>query len=176
MIIMSKDFWNNLIESIENQQGIDIVVDSSKWNMLNPEYAKIYNIWTAANYNLKSIKWTNYYPGIHFDNSIVDSFAERLHIGIFRAWISRVDPGYYAAWHWDVDDNEDEYLKTGPIVRYSCFITPPTNGHLFILNNEYYFKQPQGTVLKWPSYRDWHSGSNAGLTPKYMFHIVGYNK
>ena len=47
-------------------------------------------------------------------------------------------------------------------------------GHIFILNDDYHFNKPAGTVIKWNTYKDWHAGINGGLGPKFMFHIIGY--
>jgi hypothetical protein len=77
-------------------------------------------------------------------------------------------------YHYDIDDNEQEYLKHGLIKRYSVFISKPTVGHLFILDKEYIYNKPQGTIVKWGNYRDWHTGINSGFSNKYMFHILGY--
>jgi len=85
-----------------------------------------------------------------------------------------VEPGYMTGYHYDIDDNEKEYLKHGTLKRYSVFISKPSLGQIFILGNDYYFNNPQGTILKWGNYRDWHNGINGGLENKYMFHIIGY--
>jgi hypothetical protein len=77
-------------------------------------------------------------------------------------------------YHYDIDDHEEEYLKLGVIKRYSIFISKPAIGHLFILDKEYFYNKPQGTLLKWNNYRNWHNGINGGLENKYMFHIIGY--
>jgi hypothetical protein len=163
--------WNNVIASLPDE-GEVVMPLSDRWDLSNLEYLKIYNQWTQAKFNLSAIKWTNYYPGIHFDTSIVEEFANTLGVKILRSWISRIDPGYFAPWHWDVDDHEDEYLKQGNPIRYSCFIENPSHGHIFIVDDEYFYNQPQGTVVKWKNYKSWHSGINAGLEPKYMLHLL----
>jgi hypothetical protein len=166
--------WDGIIANLTSLEGETVSTDASRWNMENLEYSKIHNMWKEAQFNEAAMKWTNYYPGKHFSEDIVNAVASELNLVVFRSWISRVDPGFFAPWHWDVDDHEEEYLKVAPIVRYSCFITPPQMGHIFILGDAYYFKQPQGTLLRWNTYRDWHTGINAGLKPKFMFHIVGH--
>jgi hypothetical protein len=77
-------------------------------------------------------------------------------------------------YHYDIDDNEQEYLKNGALKRYTIFVSKPDVGHVFILGKDYYFNQLQGTMLKWEHHRDWHNGINGGLENKYMFHIIGY--
>lgn len=165
--------WNRVIDELPIG-GVEITTDPKKWKMDNPEYSKIYDMWTNANFNVNAIKWINYYPEHHFPKLIVDDIAMYLRVNVHRAWISRIDPGYFAPWHWDVDDNEEEYLTKGTPTRYSIILCPPTHGHIFIINDDYIYNVPQGSIFKWNNYRDWHSGINAGMTPKYMFHLLAY--
>lgn len=164
-----------LVASLSTQQGSPVTTDPSRWNMDNSEYSKIQKLWQEANFNPNAIKWTNYYPTTHYPQDIVDDVASYLRMtGVHRSWISRVDPGYYAPWHWDIDDNEADYLTKGPIKRYSIMLCEPTPGHIFMLGEDYLYNSPQGAIFKWNNYKDWHSGINAGMTPKYMLHILGY--
>jgi hypothetical protein len=165
--------WNDVITSLEDQEGTSITADPSKWNLDTPGYTDIYKMWKDANFNPNAIKWINFYPEKNYPKEIVEELAQGLNIRVLRSWISKIDPGYFAPWHWDVDDNEEEYLQGGEIVRYSCFIEPPAMGHVFIINNDYYFNVPQGKLVKWNNYKDWHCGINGGLTPKYMLHVLG---
>ena len=167
--------WNNIINSLSVLEGTSITTDKERWNIDTPGYMEIYQIWRDANFNASSIKWINYYPGKDFEQDIVDNVAAHLQFqGVHRAWISRIDPGYMAPWHWDVDDNEDEYLQKGPIKRYTVIIKDFAKGHVFILNDDYYTKCKVGELIAWPNSRDWHSGINAGMEPNYMLHILGY--
>lgn len=164
--------WNSVIERLKD--GSEVTVDPARWNLDNPEYHKIYDIWKKANFNLSSIKWTNYYPGTHFPNEVVEQQAESLNLNhVHRSWVSKIDPGFMAPWHWDVDDYEQEYLKLGPIKRYTVIIEQMVHGHILIIGEDHYFNQPLGTVIKWSNYKEWHSGINAGMAPNYMFHILG---
>jgi hypothetical protein len=160
--------WDSVITNLT--EGRDITVDPSKWAMSNPEYKEMLDMWESTNFNTASVKWTNYYK---YDG-IESIVAEQLKIVPLRSWISCVQPGYMTGYHYDIDDNEQEYLKHGVIKRYSIFISKPSVGHLFILGNEYFYNNPQGTILKWNHYRDWHNGINGSFTNKYMFHILGY--
>lgn len=164
--------WNSIIKSLKD--GSEVTVDPSRWNLDNPEYNKIYDIWKRANFNLNSIKWTNFYPDIHFSKEIVEQQAANLNLKhVHRSWISKIDSGYMAPWHWDVDDHEQDYLKFGPIKRYTVIVEQMMHGHILIIGKDHYFNQPLGTVIKWANYREWHSGINAGMTPSHMFHILG---
>lgn len=173
--------WNSIIESLLLQEGTSITLDPKRWNLENEEYSKILKMWNDANFNKDSIKWINYYPSKHFPSTVDEEVCKYLRLdGIHRSWISRVDPGYYAPWHWDIDDNEQEYLKKGEIKRYSIFMSGDnlllgsSLGHIFILGTDYLYQCPEGAIFKWNNYNEWHAGINAGLKPKFMYHILGY--
>ena len=161
--------------SLIDKVGTAITTDPSHWNLKNTEYSKIYDLWKSANFNVDAIKWTNYYPDKDFSSDLVNDIAFYLRAnGVHRSWISRIDPGYYAPWHWDVDDNEDEYLKHNEIKRYSIMMNSNVSGHIFMLGQDYLYNLPCGSIFKWNNYKDWHSGINAGMTPKFMFHLLAY--
>lgn len=173
MIINLK--WNDLINHVKQQEGKEITIKKENWNIDNPEYNKILELWKQADFNFNAIAWTNYYPKINFDYSWVEDIKDKVNLnGIHRAWISRINPGFYAPWHWDIDDNIDSYKEKGEILRYSIFIGKPNLCHVFVNETSCYTMQTQGTCVKWSSYDEWHAGMNAGLKPKFMFHIVGY--
>jgi len=164
--------WDTIIKNLS--KGSNVTVDPARWNLDNPEYENIFNIWKKANFNFNSIKWTNYYPGVHFSSDVVDEQKKLLKLNcVHRSWISKIDPGYMAPWHWDVDDNEEEYLKHGPIVRYTVMIEKMAHGHILIIGDDHYYNQPTNTVIKWSNYKEWHNGINAGMSPNYLFHILG---
>jgi hypothetical protein len=165
--------WKKLTNQLLTQDGISITTDPLKWNLNTSGYLEIYKMWQSANFNSSAIKWINYYPNKHFHQSIIDNISDHLKIKHIRSWISRIDPGYFAPWHWDVDDNEQEYLSNGKIQRYSIFIEPPTFGHIFILGNDYLINESLGSIIQWNNHREWHSGINAGMVPKFMLHILG---
>jgi hypothetical protein len=166
---------NNWLKIIENlTEGSAVTVDPDRWNLDNPEYTKILDTWKKANFKLDTIKWTNYYPGKDFTEDVVTYFADVLALKqVHRAWISKIDPGYMAPWHWDVDDNEEEYLKHGTIKRYTVIINQMANGHVLIVGKDYYYNKPDNTIIKWGNYKEWHSSMNGGLESSYLFHILG---
>jgi hypothetical protein len=164
----------DIIQSVSAQEGVPITVDPSRWNFETVGYSDIQKLWKEANFNSAAIKWINYYPETHFDKELTTDIAFYLRLTtVHRSWISRIDPGFYAPWHWDVDENEQEYLKSGEIKRYTVMLGPPAMGHIFILGNDYLYNTPIGSIFKWKNYKEWHAGTNAGLTPNYMFHILG---
>jgi hypothetical protein len=161
----------NWLEIVNNlKDGSIVTVNPERWNTDNPKYKEMVELWESNNFNTNSVKWTNYYDTKELESEI----SKKLNIKILRSWISCVEPGYMTGYHYDIDDNEEAYLKHGSIKRYSIFISEPAIGHLFILDKEYFYNKPQGTVLKWGSYKDWHIGINGGLKNKYMFHVIGY--
>ena len=164
--------WNNIIATIDTNRSRDITVDPSVWDLSNPEYEKILTLWKSHNFNTDSVKWTNYY----LDYKIQELFADQLNCVPMRSWISKIEPGYMTGWHWDVDENESLYRSAGDLVRYTCFIDTPKLGHIFLVDDQYYFNMPHGKIIKWNKYNDWHLGTNGGLEPFYMFHLIGINR
>jgi hypothetical protein len=160
--------WNTVINNLTD--GCVVTVDPARWNIKNPEYAEILKLWKDNNFNTASVKWTNYYDTKELESKI----AQELSITPLRSWISCVEPGYMTGYHYDIDDNEQDYLKLGEVKRFSVFISPPKTGQIFILDDNYYYNQPQGTIISWMNYREWHNGINGSLSNKYMFHLLGY--
>lgn len=160
--------WNNTLSNLKD--GRVVTVDPSRWNMSNPEYQSMLDLWKSKNFNTDSVKWTNYYDTKDLEAEV----AQQVNITPLRSWISCVEPGYMTGYHYDIDDNEQEYLTHGLLKRYAVFVSEPDVGHVFILGKEYFYNKSQGTILKWGNYRDWHNGINGGLSNKYMFHIIGY--
>ncbi len=160
--------WNKVISELKN--GKVVTVDPSQWNMDNPEYAKMLELWRSNNFNTDSVRWVNYYDCKDIQNTV----AENLNVTPLRSWISCVEPGYMTGYHYDIDDYESEYLKHGKLKRYSIFISEPNLGHIFILGQKYYYQQSQGKILEWDNHREWHNGIKGGLTNKYMFNLLGY--
>jgi hypothetical protein len=160
--------WNNVINNLTNGQVV--TVDPARWNMNNPEYAEMLTLWQDNNFNTNSVKWINYYNTKDLETELAKCF----HVTPLRSWISCVEPGYMTGYHYDIDDNEKEYLKHGELKRFSVFMSKPSIGQLFILGTNYYFNMEQGATISWISHKDWHNGINGSLANKYMFHLIGY--
>jgi hypothetical protein len=168
--------WHNIIKQISYKSGKEISPSGGNWNLKNPEYLKIYNLWKDARFNMSSIKWTNYYAEVDYPDEIIRIFEQALNVTHIRSWISRIDPGYCAAWHWDVDDHEEEYLQLGEIKRFVCHIGNKDPGHVFVLEDTCQHNIQNGDVFQWSNYRAWHGGMNCGLTSKFMFNFLGYDR
>jgi hypothetical protein len=160
--------WKTVVNNLSD--GTVVTVDPARWKMSNPEYTEMINLWEKHNFNTNSVRWVNYYA----TKDIEIELSKQLNINPIRSWISCVEPGYMTGYHYDIDDKENEYLQYGKLKRYSVFISASAVGHLFILNSDYIFNQPVGTILEWDNYRAWHNGINGGFTNKYMFHLIGY--
>jgi hypothetical protein len=165
--------WSEVIKEIESKSG-KIIDLKTNWNNDNPEYARIYQLLKDSEVSFDTAQWINYYPGQDFRQSVVDEIATELKVKPCRAWISRVNPGYYVPYHWDVDDNLEEYEKAGALRRFTCFINKPELGQIILIDTQYLHSQPQGTMYEWTNYKAWHASTNASLKPKYLFHLLGY--
>ena len=160
--------WKNIVSNLKD--GRVVTVDPARWNMDNPKYKEMVELWESNNFNTGSVRWINYYD----TKKIEATIAKQVSITPLRSWISCVEPGYMTGYHYDIDDNEQEYLKNGLLKRYTVFINEPALGHIFILGKEYFVNQSMGTMLKWSKHNEWHNGINGGFSNKYMFHIIGY--
>jgi hypothetical protein len=171
--------WDSIITSLVPRSGdynspstvTDRVKDDPNVNL--GYYKDIMNTWTTANYDFKNIEWWDYYPGEHFDISVQDAFASIVNATPRRVFISEVMPGRCVPYHWDVEDNEDEWLAQGDLVRYVCFIDKPRFAHAFILKDDCFYNVEQGEIYQWEHYRDYHAGTNAGEGSYYLFHFLG---
>jgi hypothetical protein len=164
----------SIVQELVNKPGKDVLPDKAVWNERNPGYSELFTMWESGNFNLSSAKWTNYYPDKDYSSSVTTIFEELLGVKTARAWISRVDPGYCTPWHWDTDDNEAHYLSLGKLKRYSCHISKPEFGHVFLLGKEAHYFWKQGDVHEWNNHHAWHAGFNCGIKPKFMLQLLAY--
>lgn len=173
--------WDVLLSKIVHQSGdlvsMSAVLEKSNEAYRNPELLKSYHsiaqTWISAGYDLKNVKWHDYYPGEHFDKSIETTFEKLTNSKARRVWISEIMPGMTAPYHWDVEDYESIWLAEGDLVRYTCFIEKPTDGHIFVLDDQHFYNAPQHSIVKWKNYKQYHAGANCGFTPFYLFHFLG---
>lgn len=135
------------------------------------------NIWEKAGYmESNSVEWINYYPQTHFDYSFVEKFSELVNSEPYNVWVSSMMPGKCVPWHWDIIKDYDKYKNDSRMVRYTFFIDEPKIGSVFVLNSESYHMIEQGSVFKWIKWDEWHLGFNCGLSQKFLFHYIGFNK
>jgi hypothetical protein len=163
--------WHNIIASIDTLPGKK--VDLINWN--NPLFLKIKEMFQSSNYNMSSAEWINYYPGKDFSENVNQLFGNFVnHPNVIRSWISKVNPGKTAPWHWDVDDDEEKYLTNGKLVRFSCKIGSSDPAHITVVGDQVLYDNQSGDVYQWPDHRTWHGSANAGLIPKYQFNYLAY--
>lgn len=169
--------WQELHTHLETQEGEARTYGVDFYKNVDGRFNEIINLWQTAGYDKAgTVEWINFYPGKHFDQSIVDEFATQVGLECAKAWVSCVRPGRYAPYHWDIDDQEEEYLEKGSLVRYTTNVSNPQLGQVFIVENHVIHNEPQGYTYKWPSHRAWHAGGNCSFKPKYMFNFLGIQK
>jgi hypothetical protein len=164
--------WASIIDSLKDKEGVKSRIQKYLSDDIQTDMRKMFE---DSKYCLFSAKWTNYYPGKDFDQSVSDSFGEIVKKSkCVKSWISRVDPGKTAPWHWDIDDNEKEYLSQGDVVRFTCKINPFDPGHITAVGNGVLPKGNVGDIYQWVDHRQWHGSANAGLIPKYQFNYIAW--
>jgi hypothetical protein len=127
-------------------------------------------LWKNAGYKSVneggSAEWHMFYPGVNFDESIVNKFVNFFKIPIVnRCWISMILPGKCAPWH------VDQHILPKNSPRYHCHIGNHDIGHVLMIDNDYFIKTNQGDTYLWNDVYAWHSGFNAGRTPKFLFNL-----
>jgi hypothetical protein len=176
--------WDSIVQICKDStdgdfNSVGTVVDRSEssWTE-NPEllgsYRDVIKIWQDAKYNLSLIEWYDYYPGKHFDIEVQNKFSDLVNADPRRVFVSELWPGRCVPKHWDVEDQEKEWLAEGELKRWVVFIDKPQFGHVFLFDNQdafYYI--PQHQVWEWDHYRNWHAGTNCGSEPYYLFHFLG---
>lgn len=163
--------WDKVIDEVKDKEGT--VLPNLIWD--NPHFEVMRKLYDESNYIIEASEWINYYPGQDYDEKINKKFGEFVgHPEYARAWISRINPGKTAPWHWDLDDHEAEYMAKGEIVRFVCKMNDPAPGQVTIIGNTALHGGLQGDIYKWPDHRMWHGSVNCGLEPKYQFNYLGY--
>jgi hypothetical protein len=166
--------WQLLIDSIKNIDGDRRAYDVDFYKNIDGRFNEVITLWQQAGYDkADTVEWINYYPGKHFDQSYIEQFEQFVQTKCIRAWISKINPGRYAPYHVDIDDNEEEYLKQGELVRFTAHPCLPSKGQVGIVDNTVFHMENQGNVYRWPSYRAWHAGGNCSFEPKYLFNFLG---
>ena len=166
--------WNQVIANLPLDQGE--IKSPSQQFYLNKDgrFNTMILSWKNAGYDkLDSVEWINYYPETHFPLQLINEFEKWSDTKCARSWISRIRPGKMAPFHQDIDDHIEEYLEKGELIRYSVFISSPSPGAVFLFKDKTFHLLPQGTVVRWDNYLDWHAGTNCGFADKFMFHYLG---
>lgn len=168
--------WQTVVDSLETATpGYVGPRHSEKDNIIGIK--EMSQKWTTAGFLLikdgGNAGWDMFFPGDHFNKNIVDVFSNFLNADPISCWISRVHPGNMTPWHWDCNDNEEQYQKMNNMIRVSCNISKPDVGHAVMVEDDCITNQEQGNVWLWSSRTSWHGGVNFGFKPKYLFNFFG---
>lgn len=169
--------WDSIVNSLDTKEGQARTYNVDFYLNKDGRFNEVIDLWKTAGYDKSgTVEWINYYPGKDFDQSIITEFEKFTNTICARAWISKIRPGRYAPYHWDIDDYEEEYLKQGELVRYTAHPCAPTSGQVFIVDDHILHNEQQGNVYKWPDHRAWHAGGNCSFQPKFLFNFLGIKK
>jgi hypothetical protein len=170
--------WQNLIDNIAPQKPGYVGPRHSKEDDIIG-IQEMDKLWTEAGFKLieegGTAGWDMFFSGTHFDDDIVSKFAAFVNVDPIDCWISRIHPGNMTPWHWDCNDNEEEYSKLNT-VRFTCNMSVPQFGHAIMIEDKCLYFQDQGSVWQWPARTSWHGGVNFGFTSKYLFNFFGIIK
>jgi hypothetical protein len=176
-MIFYGDKWNTIIDEIADQEGDVRTYGVDFYINADGRFNEIIDLWKQAGYDKSgTVEWINYYPGKHFNEQVVKDFEDLTGTECAKAWISKIRPGRYAPYHWDIDDHEEEYLAKGSLIRYTCTASKPKSGQVLIVEDTVIHNDDQGTVFEWPNHRAWHAGGNCSFEPKYLFNFLGIKK
>ena len=181
-------FLGNTNNIIDWQAVVDSLQDTPP-GYVGPRHSKdddiigikeMAKLWDDAGFKLikdgGTAGWDMFFPGEHFELDIVDRFSNFVNANCVNCWISRVNPGYMTPWHWDCNDNEDEWRKIPNLLRVTCNISRPQPGHAIMVEDFVVYNAEQGNVYQWPDRTNWHGGINCGFSPKYLLNYIGIAK
>jgi hypothetical protein len=114
-----------------------------------------------------------YSPVTHFDREIIFKLNKAFNSICTSCWISELKPGRVAPPHWDIDRRDTEFSKYGTLVRFNVAMGDPVQGHAFFVDNECLVDQKSGDAYEWDDPHGIHSGSNCGLTSKFLLIYAG---
>jgi hypothetical protein len=138
------------------------------------DYQKQTQTLKNAGYDSTTVEYRHYQAGKHFDIKYQDLFGRLVSAEPLMCWISEIRPGKCTPWHWDINPWEKEHEKLGSLVRYFCFLSKPAAGHVFLVEDECYYMEKQGSVYQYNDIHAWHAGANVGLMPKFLLTFTGY--
>lgn len=170
--------WDEIIKNLDSgviRSPSAIWKDKSSFDNspVAKEYLNILQTWKDAGYDIEKVYWTDYYPFNNYTPKVDTAVCKFLDISLRRSWISRVDPGRVAPWHYDVEDRISDWQKSGEVVRYTIFIDKPKWGCVFVLEKTPFYNINQGEVYEWNSWNQYHGAASCGGEEQYLYHIIG---
>lgn len=129
---------------------------------------------TKAGYTDQVVEYRHYQSGKHFDTKHTEEIGSIVGATPIMCWVSEIRPGKCTPWHWDINPWEKEHEQLGKLVRYFCFLSKPSPGHIFVTEEDAYYNETQGSIYKYNHIHAWHAGSNVGLIPKFLLTFTGF--
>jgi hypothetical protein len=136
----------------------------------NPKVQALKETWEEAGYDAENGVWWLDYTA---PKDVAEKFSEFVGVKLLGGWITCVPPGFCVPWHYDITDDETEYLKMGQPVRYTCHLSTPSFGQAFMLEDHVFYNELQGNVYRWDDWQQWHGGINMGLESKFLYNFLG---
>jgi len=168
---LNKGFESGLLDY--NLTEEEIINEIPKDKRLPSDNTKYLTDLLNSGYSWELIKWQHFNLDESFSD-IINSFSNLVKMKNIRCFVTRLDPGNLAPYHWDECDciyrSETNLDK---IFRYTFFLSPANFGNIFIVDNKCFNKEEQGNVYKWNHYTDFHGAYNTSTTPQYLFHFLG---
>lgn len=159
-----------ITHEVEPYHGVMDLTPSDKFY---EEHLELKRLAVAAGYSQgDSVEFRHYYPERQFNINFVKKFENIVNAKCLISFVSEIRPGKCAPWHWDINPWLDQY-PPGEIVRYVCFIDAPHPGQAFMIDDDCFYMEQQGSIYQYPSLDSWHAGFNAGLKNKYLFTFTG---
>lgn len=177
--------WQDVIHNINNigatscrcPSAVHEWIDKADNNYQEPYKTEIHNLvnkWCDSNFNFDFIIVDEWFFPVDHDLSV--KFGNFVNCDPEVVYVSKINPGHGIPEHWDIDDCELKHLEKGPNKRFTCFMSEPDIGHMFIMGEQHLYNQPSGAVWAWDNYKTEHIGINFGLTPKYLFNFLGISR
>ena len=162
--------WKHVLDTLKGAPS-PAYIKPDEWAN-KKDYSDIHKLWMDADINIAGVRVSNYEPE-QMDSGVKPAMEKLLGLTHIESWISRIDPGCMAPYHWDFDNAKIAELELTPR-RVSVHISEFAFGHVFIVEDKICYNYAVGDMLEFPTIRAWHAGANLGLKSKYMYHFVGY--
>lgn len=161
--------FDKVIADVEKQtptiKGLPQKEELKKW--VDDEY---YNLLITSGYtDLNSVQWDDYV----IPEGIEEKLATLLNVKSSGGWITSVLPGHVVPWHYDIEINIPKIPENSKLIRFTCILSKPKFGQLFVLENEVLHLEEQGSIFEWDNWNDWHGGMNMGYERKYLINFLG---
>ncbi len=157
--------------TVEPSHGhMELSKDSPYYN----EYLNQTEMLKSVGYDEHTVEYRHYQSGVHFHKNYELVISMAVNPKPLMCWVSEIRPGKCTPWHWDINPWEKEHEQLGTLVRYFCFLSKPSAGHVFVTADDAYYMEQQGSIYQYADLHSWHAGSNVGLAPKFLLTFTGY--